>query len=79
MGEHSVLDWVSMCARNLSERVLFWERDELITPLNLDIKIDNNVNKVKLFTKTWTKMVQKGVFFTVCHSRKDIIFQLWDH
>ena len=49
--EHSVLDCVSMCVRNLSERVLFSERDELIRSLNEGIKINNNVNKVKLFTK----------------------------
>ena len=33
-GGHSVLDWVSMCIRNLSERVLFSERDELIRSLS---------------------------------------------
>ena len=33
-GEHSVLDWVSMCVRNLSERVLFSELDELIRSLS---------------------------------------------
>ena len=27
-GWHSVLEWVSMCVRNLSEKVLFSERDE---------------------------------------------------
>ena len=32
-----------------------------------------------LFTKTWNKMVQKGVFFTVCHTKRGILFQLWDH
>ena len=30
LGEHSVLDWVSMCIRNLSESVLFSERGDLI-------------------------------------------------
>ena len=33
-GEHSVLDWVSMFVRNLSERLLFSERDEFIRSLN---------------------------------------------
>ena len=34
LGEHSVLDWVSMCVRNLSETILFSERDELIRSHN---------------------------------------------
>ena len=34
LGCHSVLGWVSMCVRNLDERVLFSERDELLRSLS---------------------------------------------
>ena len=78
-GWHSILEWEGMCIRNLRESVLFSERDELLRLLNYVIKIDKNVKKVILFAKTWNKMVQKGVFFTACHSKRGILFQLWDH
>ena len=68
-----------MCVQNLSERVFFSERDELLRSPNKVIKIDKNVKKVILFTKTWNKMVLKGVFFMVCHSKRDILFKLWEH
>ena len=61
-----------MCVRNLSERVVFSESDELLRSLNYGIKIDKYVIKAILFTKTWNIMVQKGVFFTVCHSKRSI-------
>ena len=68
-----------MCVRNLSERVFFSERDELLRSPNKRMKIDRNVKKIILFTKTWNKMVLKGVFFAGCHSKRGILFKLWEH
>ena len=67
-----------MCVGNLSERVLFFsERDELLRSLNEGIKIDNNVNKVKLFTKKKKKKINKKNGIKWC--KKGYNFLAWDH
>ena len=54
----------------------FSEWDELLRSLNEGIKIDNNVNKVKLFTKK-KKKKKKKIGIKWC--KKGYNFLAWDH